>query len=569
MIIRELLISIGVKRDRGSFDRASKGINQLKRAATVAAGAFAAVAGARGVGALINAASEANEQANRFAKVFAGAVGPTNKAIDEIAKSTKQSRLEIQGLVENFGAITKPALGSAAAAGKFSARAAKLALDLASVKDLKTEEALAKLRSGLVGSSEPLQSVGIDVRDTSKFMEDYAKTLGKTVKELTQAEKFQGRLNAVYVQLQATGGVGDAVDTADDYANASRALAGNLKEIAATAGSFLLPSTAKTTVALRDAALAVNTWVNENRKLIQSGVDRFLNFARDAARGLGGVLVFVADGWRQISELLGPVITKIGLVAAGFLVLVAILGLPVTLMLLLGAAILLVLEDWQKFKDGGESAIGTVIGAVDALIAQFGGLDAAVGEIVARIVSWFLEDILGATHETAEGIGLAFGSVARAVVRIFENVGKVIGAVLFTPIVAVTEALSGNFEAAARAISQGRGDIAGAVLDTIDTLAGGALLEGTGRQIGQQLGDLEGQGLSRAIGGVRAGVGAIAAGGAGNAARAVIEARTNVTVNPAPGQNEREIGRGIGEGMARAEARRIRQASAAVPGGAR
>lgn len=563
MVIRELLIKLGVQRDRGAFDRANQGVNKLVRAGKALAGAFAAVQAGRGLASVITLASEAEEQANKFQAVFGTASQSIQSEVDAIAARTKQSSLEIQGFAANIGALVKPTLGSAQAAGRMGARVAELALDVASFNDLEPEVALQKLRAGLIGSAEPLQSVGIDVRQTSKGIEAFAKNLGKSTKELTESEKVQARFTTILNQLRAQGALGDAAKTADGFANASRALGSNIKQLGATIGSFLLGRSAKLVVALRDLATRTRMWIEENRALISSGIDRVFRFLGNIVDFLVRTVQLLAAAWSEVAAMMGPLGSNILVVIAIVGALIAILGLPVVLMLALGAAVLAVVEDFQVWQAGGDSVIGFLIDRFTSLKEQLGSTGAAVAELAGQLVEFFAVSIFGASQDAARGMRVAFTDTINVLFRLFENFGNAIGALLGGPIEAISQLLSGNFEAAARAVSQAIGDVATAAVDSADILTGGAIAGGRAREVGGALTELAQQGQTAAIGGLRR----VGAGIVGAVSGTDIRANTNVTVQPAPGQNEVDIGRGIGEGIARENARQLRQAQAGAPGG--
>jgi hypothetical protein len=564
MLVRELLIKLGIMRDRGSFERANKGINQLKRAGQLLGAVFVTGAAARGFKSIIDSASAAEEQANKFAAVFLDAAGTTTAAVEDIARRTRQSSLEIEGMTANIGALVKPTLGSAQAAGKMGARVAELALDIASFNDLRPELALEKLRAGLIGSSEPLQSVGIDVREGSEGMKAYAESIGKTVKTLTGAEKIQARFNTILMGVTAQGALGDATKTADQYANAARALRSNIKQLGASIGRFFLTSLGKSVVKTRDMIRAAQEWIRVNRELIQQRVDRALRFISDALSTLGDLFGAVIDGWRQIGDLLGPVASKLLLVTGIVVALAAVIGFPILLMLALGAAVLAVAEDYAVFKRGGNSAIGFVIGRFEKLREELGSTREAIAALGGHLVSFFLRNLLGVGKESAIGFGKAFADVLNVVLRLFENLGNAIGAILGGPITAIAELLQGNFERAARAIQQSVGDVGTAFTDTMDILTGGAIAGGQARAGGAIATDVAQLLTTRAIGGIRRVPAAIAAGAA--EARSDINAVSNIVITTPPG-TEREAARGAVEASEREQSRRMRQAKAGTVGG--
>ncbi|MBP3411400.1 MAG: hypothetical protein J6M10_10465, partial [Clostridia bacterium] len=106
--------------------------------------------------------------------------------------------------------------------------------DLASFHNLDFETAFIKLRSGLVGETEPLMDLGIDMRIAA--LEEYA---GYGVTGLSALEQLQLRYNKL---MNDTGDQqGDFLRTQDSFSNQLRIFQTNIEALKATVGDTLLP----------------------------------------------------------------------------------------------------------------------------------------------------------------------------------------------------------------------------------------------------------------------------------------------------------------------------------------
>jgi hypothetical protein len=110
-------------------------------------------------GAPISAASDLNESLNKSQVVFgdaAGAIEAFSKTAATSLGLSQQKALEATGTFGNL--FVSMGLGQAPAA-EVSQQLVTLAGDLASFNNIKPEEALEKLRSGIVGEAEPLRAL--------------------------------------------------------------------------------------------------------------------------------------------------------------------------------------------------------------------------------------------------------------------------------------------------------------------------------------------------------------------------------------------------------------------------
>lgn len=274
----------------------------------------------------VKAASDLNESMSKVSVVF----GDNAKVIERWSKGSaknmgvsQQAALEAAGTMGNlFGALGL----SADASVNMSKGVVQLAADLGSFNNIRTEDALEKLRAGLVGEVEPLRALGVNL--TAATVEAKALEMGLVGAdgELSESAKVQARL-ALITEQTATAH-GDFARTADGLANSTKTARAEAENAAATLGTSLQPITAKMATIVGDLAGA---------------------FA--ALPGPIQTAILVAGG---IAMIAGPIATVIGLVKSWQLVTLA----QTAAQWLLNAALT-------------ANPIGVVVMAIAALVAGF------------------------------------------------------------------------------------------------------------------------------------------------------------------------------------------------------
>lgn len=394
MALREMLLRLDVQVDRAAEQKANRAINGLTEAARGLAGIFVGGAITRGFLSIIEDASAAEEAANKFGAVFGDAADSVSTKLVDIAERTKQGNLQIQQFTSSIGALIKPALGSAEAAGEISTNIAELAFDIASFNDVRPEEALIALRSGLIGSAEPLQRFGVDVRVAAIEQEALAQGITKSNKQLTEAERIQLRFSAITRQLTSQGAVGDAAKTADSYANAVRGLRSQFTDLRAEIGALVLP--------------AVNRVIVVFRTLVEF----FRQDLRTNLIILGSVFASLAV----------PALASAAAVVAAW----TAAALP---FILIGLLIGLLLDDLVAFATGGQSAIGLL----QESILEFLDSGTAVAD--------FFRIMTETARFSINTIGTILGGLASIIVSLFQGDLTQAGETAFS----ILEELGANF----------------------------------------------------------------------------------------------------------------------------
>ena len=266
-----------------------------------------------------------------------------------------------------------------------AAGVAELALDISSFNNVTSDEALIALRSGLIGSAEPLQSFGVDVRVAALQQEALIQGISTSIKEMTEGQRVALRYAAIQRQLGTQGAVGDATRTAEGFANASRNLAAALRETAGMMGTFLLGNIGKLVLGTRELINEFQAWIATNRKVIQQTVDRFLERVGRVISNVWNLLVEITSATMDWIDSLGSLGDQLMSVVKTVAVLAAILLLPGGSILLLIGLIALLIDDFETWRKGGDSVLGDIIDG----FKELGLAVEAVWEIVADYAKAF------------------------------------------------------------------------------------------------------------------------------------------------------------------------------------
>lgn len=118
----------------------------------------------------------------------------------------------------------------------------QLAGDLASLRNLRVEDALTKIQSGLAGETEPLRRFGVDLSEAAVQAKAVELGLTEVGEELSQQQKLVARAAVIMSDLSEV--QGDSANTAEGYANAQRRMSAASQDLGATIGAVVTPALA-------------------------------------------------------------------------------------------------------------------------------------------------------------------------------------------------------------------------------------------------------------------------------------------------------------------------------------
>lgn len=152
------------------------------------------------------------------------------------------------------------------AANNMSMSLVGLAGDLASFKNIKVDVAKTALNGIYTGETESLKQLGIVMTEAN--LNEYAmqQGIGKTVQEMSQAEKVQLRYS--FVLDKTKNAQGDFNRNSDEAANSMRVATEGFKEAGATIGILLAPIIAKVAQYISDVVKKFISLDDEQKKTI-------------------------------------------------------------------------------------------------------------------------------------------------------------------------------------------------------------------------------------------------------------------------------------------------------------
>lgn len=241
-----------IDRVRGKLGDAKKGADDAGKSgeamgqrfnagATVAKVAIAGLVA--GLGALavkgVMAASDLSEAQNKVNVVFGESAAAIEAFSQSAAQSLGLSRSEALSAAGTFGNLfVAMGIGQEKSAD-MSKGILTLAADLGSFNNIPVTDALEKLRAGLVGETEPLRALGVNLSAAS--VETRALEMGfkKVGGELSASAKAQASYALILEQTKTA--QGDFANTSTGMANSMKIIQASFGDIVAEIGGALLP----------------------------------------------------------------------------------------------------------------------------------------------------------------------------------------------------------------------------------------------------------------------------------------------------------------------------------------
>jgi len=251
--------------------------------------------------ATVPAASDQEEALNKLRVVYGKQSAGLEALAENSARSWGLSETAALGALGTFGNLfVAMDLGQPKAA-EMSEGIVGLAADLASFNNIPVDEALIKLRAGLVGETEPLRTLGVNLSAAGVQAKAMSMGLAGSVKALTAADKAQ----AAYALIleQTTTAQGDFARTADGLANTQRTLGAEFENIAADVGKLLLPVMVDLAKFVRDLIPAMYDLVDA-AVMVGKGFEKVLGAATAAAEFRQRILDTIAGTKDDVLQLM-------------------------------------------------------------------------------------------------------------------------------------------------------------------------------------------------------------------------------------------------------------------------
>lgn len=266
----------------------------ISRSLNLAVGA-ATIGAVAGLTDAVKAASNYAAEFEGVNQIFKEAAGTVQAFAKTAAASAGMSETMALRAAKSFGGFATAAGLSGQAAAGFSTNLVQAAADLGSFFDVPVEDALAAIKSGLAGETEPLKKFNILLNDSSLRAEAMAMQLTKTTKEaLTPQQKVLAANSLILKGLGAA--QGDFVNYQDTFGNAIKTITAEFEDMQRQIGEQLLPILESILPAVRELIPVLG----EKLKAAVASVDWKAFF-----EGIVTSISFLIENGKQIAILIG------------------------------------------------------------------------------------------------------------------------------------------------------------------------------------------------------------------------------------------------------------------------
>ncbi len=239
-------IRINTQLNTRGFERGARGLlSGVERLGNSLRGIIGSLGFGLGIAGLIALGKQAIDTASDIEEVqnvVDTAFGSMAYRMEEFASTAvKQfgiSQLSAKQLGSTFMAMGKSMVGDMETASNMALNLTARAADMSSFYNKSIEETSTALKSIYTGETESLKEYGVVM--TQVNLQEFARQQGinKSIQAMTQAEKVQ--LQYAYVMQQTSLAAGDFAKTSDSWANQTRILSEQFKELLGILGSGLI-----------------------------------------------------------------------------------------------------------------------------------------------------------------------------------------------------------------------------------------------------------------------------------------------------------------------------------------
>ena len=267
-----------IRRSDTALGKFSKGITRVGSAAATGFAIVGAAATAAGVQA-VKVASDANEAAAAFDETFGVAAQSAGEFVEDFANKAGLADFELKQLLATSGAVLQGINFTAEGSADLSQKLATLAGDVASFSNVQggAEPVLQAFTKALLGERESLKTFGIAILEADVQQQAFIMTGKTSAKELTKQEKALATYELLLQKTKVQ--QGDLNRTQESFANVSRKVSAELKEVQANLGQELLPVASELlpiiSTLVEDLAEGFAPILQELAPIIQRVVDLF------------------------------------------------------------------------------------------------------------------------------------------------------------------------------------------------------------------------------------------------------------------------------------------------------
>ena len=245
--------------EKGSKQNAkfASGMSGLSKAAIAGGAIFATKAIIDFSKSALEAAVSAEEAGAAFDTTFGTAAVRASAFLEDFANKAGLTVGEAKQLQATLGAVAQGIGFTQEASADLTIELTKVAADVASFSNVSSgaEPVLNAFRSALVGEREALKTYGIAITEAEVQSKAFEITSKRNTDELTRQDKALATL--ALIQDKAAVQIGDLDRTAGSFANQSRALNAELRQLREEIGEELIPVAAELLPIFREFAFDV------------------------------------------------------------------------------------------------------------------------------------------------------------------------------------------------------------------------------------------------------------------------------------------------------------------------
>jgi hypothetical protein len=211
---------------------------------------------------LANMAGDAEEQMAKASVVFGASTDSVLDFAQQTSDATGRSRFSLIQMTASVQDILVPMGMLRHEAANLSKEIVKTAIDVASFNNVSESDAMRDFNSALVGNHETVRKYGIVISEARMQQVAMDQGLIEAGETLTDQEKILARL--AILQMDSSDAQGDAIRTADSYANVMKALSAEFEETAIILGQKLMPivkAFAELTISLLQVLSNKKVWI--------------------------------------------------------------------------------------------------------------------------------------------------------------------------------------------------------------------------------------------------------------------------------------------------------------------
>lgn len=293
-----------VGKTQSAFSKIGGGIAKVGKGIAVAGAAVSGAAALIGKKSL-DAAAYVEEMENKFNVVFSNTSSAMDEWADNFANAIGRNNTEIKTAISNQADLMIGMGMSEEAAGDLAKQYTTLAYDLASFNNVSDEQAIEAMTKALMGETEMMKSLGVNLSATTMAQSEFVKASGKAWEAMTMEEKAQMYL--LEAQKQSVNALGDAERSAASYTNQLKRLQGNIQKVYEKIGKYLLPIFTPLVSKMGDAAQVVGEVIEKFGKAWQETGklgDGFAAISGDMEKFKTALISGISNGLQSLANSL-------------------------------------------------------------------------------------------------------------------------------------------------------------------------------------------------------------------------------------------------------------------------